>query len=145
MNKQPFGMTRLDPSALEDKTPQSVFEHLHRRLEARAGLLIPPSPTRYSYDDLARTEWSSTFEGYMRRRLIMGALRYGRLHAPGKKKYSRVASMKRRLNAYLLLGNLEYLVDVANLCLLEFEECDHPLKHFHSTDGVGRIGVSPLQ
>lgn len=84
--------------------------------------------------ELQKTEWSAEFEQLMRNRLIMGALRYGRLHAKGKPQYDRVASMIKRLNKYQETGNKEYLIDVANLCLLEFEECYHPLAHFSAID-----------
>jgi hypothetical protein len=70
----------------------------------------------------------------MRNRLIMGALRYGLIHAPGKPKYDRIGSITRRLEKYKQDGNLEHLVDAANLCLMEFEEGTHPLKHFGAQD-----------
>lgn len=69
----------------------------------------------------------------MRHRLIMGGLRYGRIHEE-KPKYDRISSAISRLNKYSKTGNLEFLVDVANLCLLEFEEGNHPNKHFNSID-----------
>lgn len=62
----------------------------------------------------------------------MGAFRHGLFKAPGKRKFNRVASMRIRLTKYEETGNLEHLVDIANLCMLEFEEGDHPNKHFHS-------------
>lgn len=77
-----------------------------------------------SLEELRETEWSPRFEALMRNRLVIGALRYGRLHAPGKPKYDRVASMIRRLQEYDRTHNKELLVDVANLCLLDYEEGD---------------------
>lgn len=79
------------------------------------------------------TEWSPSFEKLMRNRLIMGSYRYGLLHAP-KPKWDRIASIRRRLDRYEQTGNTEHLVDVANLCLLEYEEGLHPNKHFSSSD-----------
>lgn len=111
----------------------SVHDQLRTRLLSKAGLL-EGSHKLLKLEDLERTEWSPQFEQLMRNRLIMGALRYGLLHAPGKKQYDRVASMTRRLSKYQESGNMEFLVDVANLCLLEFEECSHPTKHFRSHD-----------
>ena len=64
--------------------------------------------------------------------MVMGAFRHGLFKSPGKKKFNRVASMLVRLQKYEETGNLEHLVDVANLCMLEYEEGDHPLRHFHS-------------
>jgi len=71
----------------------------------------------------------------MRNRLIIGALRYGLLHAPGKKRYDRVAGARKRLAQYQETGNLECLVDVANMALLEFEESHHPCRHWGDIHG----------
>jgi hypothetical protein len=97
----------------------------------RSLLPIEPLP---SFESLQQTEWSIEFEVYMRNRLIMGAIRYGLIGAAGKPQYDRIASMVKRLHNYTATGNKEHLVDVANLCLLEFVECNHPHQHFHSID-----------
>lgn len=83
---------------------------------------------------LPNTEWSARFEQLMRNRLMMGALRYGKVHAPGKPKWNRSAGIRKRLAQYEETGNLECLVDVANLALLEFEEGTHPKKHFNAME-----------
>lgn len=116
---------------------------LRARLIQKAGL-SEPVRARYRIEDLQHSEWSSEFERLMRNRLVMGALRYGILGAPGKPTYDRIASMEKRLKLYRESGNLEYLVDVANLCLCEFVEGTHPNRHFHSTDGESRTGVKTL-
>lgn len=33
-------------------------------------------------------------------------------------------------------------LDVANLCLLEFVECRHPRKHWHSTDDGEHVSTA---
>lgn len=85
-------------------------------------------------EELKKTEWSPTFERLMRNRLLMGAFRYGRLHAKDKAKYNRVQKIKDKIVLYEETGNLECLVDIANIALMEFEEGKHPNKHFKSTD-----------
>lgn len=95
---------------------KNVHKILRERLHHKAGLPL------HDYEELVNSEWSPVFEGLMRRRLIMGALRYGRLREEGKKKYDRIASIIQRLGLYQQDGNLEHLVDAANLCLCEFEE-----------------------
>lgn len=122
--------TTNDPA--NNSPPVTVFNHIRARLLTRAGLIDqPPQPCPgKTLADLARTEWSHRFERLMRNRLVIGAMRYGLLHAPGKKRWDRVAGMQKRLRQYQDTGNLEYLVDVANLALLEFEEGQHPNKHF---------------
>jgi dihydrofolate reductase len=71
---------------------------------------------------LMETEWSQEFEERMRNRLIMGALRYGCMKAKGKPSYDRMSSIIKRANKYKETGNQEHLVDIANLCMLEYEE-----------------------
>ena len=88
------------------------------------------------YDDAFwQTEWSTDFEKLMRNRLVMGAMRYGPMHSLNKPQYDRLKSIHKRIDQYEKTGNLEYLVDVANLALLEFEESGHPNKHFAAIDG----------
>lgn len=84
--------------------------------------------------ELARSEWSKDFENMMRYRLIMGAFRYGKMHEFGKAQYDRVGKIKSKVELYARTGNLEYLVDIANIAMMEFEEGDHPNRHFESVD-----------
>ena len=93
-----------------------------------------PEKRNISIDELRKTEWSHDFEDLQRHRLIMGALRYGRLNAPNKPDWDRPPDIIRRIQAYQKTGNLEFLVDAANLCMLEFEEGKHPDRHFISHD-----------
>lgn len=94
-----------------------------------------------TYEELSKTEWSPKFETLMRNRLVMGAIRYGRLKSKNKAQYERISSMIRRLELYAQTGNDEYLVDVANMALLEFEEGTHPNKHFSSIDDGEHVKI----
>jgi hypothetical protein len=71
----------------------------------------------------------------------MGALRYGRLREIGKVKYDRLGSIKKRLDLYIKTGNDELLVDISNLCMLEFEEGVHPNKHFNFVDDGEHVSI----
>ena len=84
--------------------------------------------------ELMKTEWSDVFEKLMRNRLIMGRFRYGALGSKDKRQYDRVSAALKRLTQYSISGNTELLVDVANLCLLEYVEGRHPQKHFSAVD-----------
>lgn len=95
---------------------------------------LDQKPKPVSFSSLKQSEWSVDFEKLMRNRLVVGAYRYGLIGTTGKSKYDRVASMVKRLTKYQESGNKEFLVDVANLCLLEFVECHHPTAHFKSID-----------
>lgn len=119
-----------------------AIEHeiMRERLLRRAGLMEIPPP-KFTLKQLERSQWSDKFEIYMRNRLLMGGLRYGLFGDPKKHKYDSVSSIKKRLALYEETGNTEYLVDIANLCMVEFVEGNHPNKHFSATDDVRRIGV----
>lgn len=114
---------------------KTTHDHIRERLLARAGIDIPkPKYTPDDIERLERTQWSNEFEILMRNRLLMGALRYGELQAPNKPVFDSIKSIKKRLDLYQQTGNTEHLADIANLCLVEFVEGVHPLKHFHATD-----------
>lgn len=70
----------------------------------------------------------------MRNRLIMGRFRYGPLARAQKGTHDYISSAIKRLEKYKETGNDELLVDVANLCLVEFVTGAHPKKHFASID-----------
>ena len=92
-----------------------------------------PGTKRESLESLRRSEWSPEFERFMRNRLIMGRFRYVRMDENGDQ-YDRIGSAIDRLGKYQKSGNLEHLIDVANLCLREFVNCQHPSKHFDAKD-----------
>ena len=93
-------------------------------------------------DELKVSEWSPEFERLMRNRLLMGSIRYGKLRAKGKPAYDRTGSIIKRLERYKETGNKEFLVDCANLCLVEFVECKHPKAHFSAVDGGEHVEIS---
>lgn len=73
-----------------------------------------------SIDVLWETEWSKEYEVGCRMRMIMGAFRYGRLQKGNFMKYDLVKEIKRRLERYEKSGNLEFLLDCGNVCMLQF-------------------------
>ena len=86
----------------------SVHDYIRRHI--LEGLGITNLPYKHligvTADDLARTEWSPGFEQLMRMGLLQGAFRYGRLNAPGKPQWDRVADAKHRLDMYAKDGNV---------------------------------------
>ena len=114
---------------------------MRARLLARAGV-TEDRLSGVSIAALRRTEWSAEFESLMRNRMVQGAFRYGRLGAKGKPHYDRLMEIRRRLERYEDTGNLECLVDAANVALLEFVEGRHPDRHFASVDDGEHAGVS---
>ena len=112
----------------------TVHEWLRSRLLQRAGL----APA-VNIDALRASEWSGDFERLMRNRLVLGALRYGPLRGPLASRYDSVGSARERLARYASDGNLEHLVDAANLCLVEFVRAPsgrgcHPAPHWTPAD-----------
>lgn len=90
-------------------------------------------------ESLRRSEWSPTFERLMRNRLLVGRYRYGRMDRDHDTDYDRVASILHRLTEYQQHGNLEHLVDIANLCMMEFEHATHDQAHFHASDDADHV------
>lgn len=68
--------------------------------------------------------WSWEFQKLMQNRCMVGACRYGGLKSLTKKQYDRVNDIRRRLKKYEETKNKEHLIDIANICMLEFEEGD---------------------
>lgn len=116
-----------------------LFLHdvLRRRLLERVGLVGQLNQPMRSLAWVYKTQWSPLFERYMRNRLVMGYFRYGSLRNKARRgtHYDSVGSAIRRLKAYLKTGNQEYLVDAANLCMVEFmvPSC-HPSPEWRPAD-----------
>ena len=103
--------------------------------EMPEGIYVRPEP--FDLKKLTDSEWSPKFEEYMRHRLIFGAQRYGKLNGKNKPKYDYVDSIIKRAEMYRKTGNQEYLVDIANCCLVEFAQNGHPNAHFSPADDDG--------
>jgi len=87
--------------------------------------------------DLYITEWCNDFEKMMRNRRVLGAIRYGKTNAPGKPKYDRVNTMRKKIDLYENTGNKEILVDLANYAMVEFQEPTLDIQtYFEVTDDV---------
>lgn len=112
---------------------KTIFDHLRDRCLKNVHD-TPIGDKREHLDDLVASEWSPEFERLMRNRLLMGRFRYGRMDRAEQRNYDRVGSALKRLRHYQVTGNLEYLVDAANLCLMEFEHGEHPSRHFEAAD-----------
>lgn len=111
----------------------TIHDILRARLLARV-TTGPVGHMRCTADELRESEWSREFEELMRVRLAMGAFRYKRLLPGVPNGYDNVGSAIERLKLYQETGNLEHLVDAANLALVEFATGQHPQRHFASAD-----------
>lgn len=86
-----------------------------------------------NFEEIKETIMSKRFLDLMLNRMILGTYRYGNWRS-NKTKYDRVASVEDRLLLFKATGNKEHLIDIANLCMIEFEISDHPNAHFEPID-----------
>lgn len=112
---------------------KTVTQHLRDRLLSNVFITSVGDKTE-TLDSLNETEWSKEFETHQRNRLIMGRFRYGLFNRTTETNYNRTKDSIRRIKEYEKTGNLEYLVDAANMLMIEYEHSSHPNKHFEATD-----------
>lgn len=84
-------------------------------------------------NDIKKSQCNPKFEELRTNRMIMGFFRYGFVKKE-KQKYDNIGSAIIRLQKYQKTGNSECLVDVANLCMIEFTQENHDDFHFNSVD-----------
>jgi hypothetical protein len=119
-----------------------VVDWIREHLEQPAFLVAEPKQMP-SLEELKQSEWCAEFEQLMRNRLVMGAFRYDTFEAKrtvNKGKWDVVPSIRSRLDKYVKTGNMEHLVDIANLCMVEFVSQAHPHAHFASIDDGEHVG-----
>lgn len=119
---------------------KTITEQIRESLFNKIGFSETPKRKK-NYENLHLSEWSDKFETLMRNRLIMGAIRYGKLGEPGKPNYDRIESIIKRSKKFKETGNTEFLVDIANLALVEFVAGKHPKKHFKAIDDGEHVNI----
>lgn len=110
---------------------RTITEYVRRHLHEICGLY-----DKQPLDEVVKEQcrWSKRFMTLMISRIVFGRYRYGYKDCAVRKDYKYMDSAMRRLVKYASDGNTEHLVDIANLCMLEFEFGEHPNKHFKSID-----------
>ena len=86
------------------------------------------------------SECSSTFLQAMYDRMVVSFFKYGLVRLGFPQKMDAIATCKDKIKQYEETGNLEWLVDAANYCMIEFM---HPRKtsaHFRPTDSTESRG-----
>lgn len=113
----------------------SKEQHLENLWRRAAGL-----PAKYR-DDATSTYYQTLasercllFERMRADRKVIGFERYGKLGYHEKPVWDRVARIKELICEYERTGNMETLVDIANLSELEFSESVNPNAHFNAKD-----------
>lgn len=97
-------------------------------------------------EQILRREWSEKFIKLMQNRIVASHYKYGWLSENyGSGLVSAVESLQMRLDRYRQDGNTEWLVDVANFAMIEFQYPQHPRAHFRATgsdESPGLAGTS---
>jgi len=117
---------------------QTVSQYIRHHLLNTLGY-VKTTKQKPSLESLKETEWNKDFEKFMRNRLVMGALRYGLFSTKNSTTEKNIISMKNKVLLYEQTGNLECLVDIANMAQVEFTHSNHPTKHFNATDDKDHV------
>lgn len=84
----------------------------------------------------------------MANRMAISQQKYGDIEEVPRIGTDVLGSLEQRLEKYRTTGNIEWLLDVANLALIEALTSQHPKVHFRATDSdespglVGRPGTA---
>jgi hypothetical protein len=136
-------MTRNESGHLSSVKEEFFAERWREKARSEQGKPFEPrTDAHFDLSAFRKSEWSDHFEQLMRARLIFGAMRYGKLGAPGKLHWNNVGGICDRLEAYEKTHNTELLVDIANLALIEFVEGDHPDRHWETVDDGDHVQES---
>lgn len=96
-------------------------------------------------DKVLETEYSENFDKLRKNRMLMSFYKYGPVRDNYKSRnVDAIRSLERRLEAYRMTGNTEYLIDVANFAMIEFMYPQHTSAHFEPTDSDKSPGLAGL-
>ena len=93
-------------------------EWLRERLLTRAGVIKPPLAP--SLEEIRKSQFCDEFEQLRSNRMVMGYFRYGAVKEQPKGKYNNIKSILQRAELYKLDKNKEHLLDIANICMVEW-------------------------
>lgn len=115
----------------------STHDIMRERLLIQAGVIkSTPAPT-YTLDEMEALQWGEEWQYIlflMKNRMIMGGYRYGPTPLQKPREFDNIVDIKRRLDLYEIDGNMEHLVDAANITIIECLKKSHPNFHFNPTD-----------
>lgn len=100
---------------------------------------VPPKKTIVLVN-VFPSEVSAQFLQGMVNRMAVSLDKYGPVEKAYPNDVDAIESLKKRLEEYEETGNIEYLIDVANFAMIEFELPRHPKAHFDSeARSLGRM------
>lgn len=112
----------------------TITDLLRKRLLEQRGLPFedrPPVAT--SPAEIADRSMSWEFIERMANRMVTGFFRYEN-KPTGRPTYDHISSMIKRLELYKQDGNLEHMVDVANIAMCEYRFPTHADAHWEAQD-----------
>src|SRR5262245_26644712 len=86
------------------------------------------------------TEFNQSFVQGMADRMAVSYAKYGAVADAYPKRVDAIASLRKRLDKYEQTGNTEWLMDVANFAMIEFQHPKHPNAHYEATDSKASPG-----
>jgi len=96
--------------------------------------------------DILKTEYSETFDSLRKKMMVTSFHKYGPLQKNADNpQYDFIASLEKRYAKFRETGNVEYLADVANFCMMIFmypESCGCFYRPTDSDGSPGIVGVS---
>lgn len=84
---------------------------------------------------MSNNGFSSDFAKRMNNAMEMSLHKYGEISQAYPHKVDAIKSLEKRLKLYKETGNADYLVDIANFAMIEFQLPAHPSYHDTPTDG----------
>ena len=116
---------------------QYIHDIIRENMLRRDGVITDPLPEPISYNDMLALQWGEEWQAVlqlMQNRMVMGGYRYGPTKKQKPYQYDNIGDMHRRLDLFCDTGNMEHLVDVANIAIISCLKKDHPIFHFKATD-----------
>ena len=110
---------------------------MRERLLIAAKVILPSAKVTYSMQEMEALQWGDEWQHVlqlMKNRMIMGGYRYGPTKIQKPREFDNIFDIKRRLDLYEEDGNMEHLVDAANIIIIECLKKNHPKFHFSPTD-----------
>jgi hypothetical protein len=99
-----------------------------------------------SVSEILKTEFSEQFVQYMKNRMATSYFKYGNVKdAQTIPKINNRENIQKRLNLYYETGNTEWLVDAANLIMMEFMYPQIAGAVFRATDSHESPGMIPAE
>lgn len=111
---------------------------MRERLLIRAGVIKPAPMSIYTLAEMEALQWDNEEWQHilflMKNRMIIGGYRYGPTPLQKPREFDNITDIKRRLDLYNVDGNMEHLIDAANITIIECVKKSHPKFHFNPTD-----------